>query len=202
MSHDRDNPGSQETGDDEARSRPLSFGEDGDLDAWRTEHPDRESELADLRRLRELYQSMPAPEPNDDAWDTVQARLQDCLGRSHSPRPLWAILGSIAAALILGLLLARGLWTTRGPAPAQGVAEPFPVAESADVTIVSMDARDVSALVVGELPISGDLEFARPEDVRVIRCERCPYSGRMARLEQGDEVPMFVTAAAESPNHD
>lgn len=157
---------------------------------------------ADLLRLRRLSQSVPPPEPDETSWRAVLARVHASLesptGRRRSPRPVWGIVGLTAAAVILASLLTRSLWTTSVPVPVPTppVEEPFPVVEADDVTIVSMDAGDVAALVVGELPVSGELEFARPEDIRVIRCERCPHSGRFARLEPGEEVPMFVSAVA------
>lgn len=162
---------------------------------------------ADLPQLRRLLQAALPPEPDEAAWNAVLARVHASLDeqpqQKRSPRPLWGIVGLTAAAVILAAILARSLWMTSAPMPvtAPRAEEPLPVAEAEDVSIVSMDARDVAALVVGELPVSGELEFARPEDIRVIRCERCPHSGRLARLEPGDEVPMFVSAAnVDVPN--
>ena len=159
---------------------------------------------ADLLRLRSLLQAALPPEPDEAAWHAVLMRIHLSLegevgGRSR--RPLWGILGLTAAA-ILAVFLARSLWTISVPAPTPRAEEAFPVAEADDVTIVSMDARDVAALVVGEPPVSGELVFVRPADIRVIRCERCPHSGRLARLEPGEEVPMFVSAAAVEPPDD
>ncbi len=100
-----------------------------------------------------------------------------------------------------GILLARSWWTETPPAQPQPLPqvaeEAFPVAEADEVTIISMDARDIAALVVGEPPVAGDLEFVRADDIRVIKCERCPKSGNVARLEQG-EVPMVVTSVARA----
>lgn len=156
----------------------------------------------DLARLRQFAQALPPREPEESAWNAVLLRIHESVGQKRSRRPLWIILGGAAAAAILAVLLTRSFWPTTAPAiaPAPRVVTPFPVAEVGDVTIISMDARDVAALVVGELPVSGDLQFARPEDIHVIRCERCPYSGRWARLEQDGEVPMFVSAALEPPH--
>ena len=174
------------------------------------EHPGADDERgADLLRLRSLCRSVLPPEPDEATWQTILARVHASVdgpaGRGRSSRPLWGIVGLTAAAVILASLLTRSLWKTSVPVPASTPApraeEPFPVAEADDVNIVSMDARDVAGLVVGEPPVSGTLEFARPEDIRVIRCERCPHSGRFARLEPGEEVPMFVsTAAVELPD--
>jgi hypothetical protein len=204
MNSDGDNIDHREgTGD--AGDGQFASGAESDFDAWLAEHPQDEGGLTDLWRLRHLSQSLSPREPDEVAWNAVLARIHKSIGHVRSPRPLWTIAAGAAAAAVLALLLARSLWTTKAlvPAPTQHVEEPLPVAESGDVTIITIDARDVAALVVGEPPVSGDLEFARPEDIHVIRCERCPHSGRWARLEQGGEVPMFVTAAAiEPPNDD
>lgn len=171
---------------------------DRDITDHRSEADDNGRE-ADLLRLRSLWQSALPPEPEEAAWHAVLARVHASVegqaGRGRSWRPLWGIVGLSAAAAILALVLTRSLWTTRVPLPMPRVEEAFPVVEADDVNIVSMDARDVAALVVGEPPLSGELVFARPDDIRVIRCERCPHSGRLARLEPGEEVPMFVSAA-------
>lgn len=178
-------------------------------EAWRTEADQVQDDLADLPRLRALFQSVAPPEPDEAAWNAVQARLHEACGQSaRAPERgcpagnrwlwlRWVVAGGAAAALLLALLLARSWRTTPVPPP---VEEPLPVAEADDVNIVSMDARDTAALVVGEAPVSGELVFARPEDIRVIRCDRCPHSGRFARLEPGEEVPMFVTAAVTPAN--
>jgi hypothetical protein len=158
---------------------------------------------ADLLRLRSLSQSTLPPEPDEAAWHAVLARVHASVEggakRSRPSRPLWAIVGLTAAAILAGFL-AHSLWRTSVPVPTPRAEEPFPVVEAEDVTIVSMDARDVAALVVGEPPVSGEMVFARPEDIRVIHCARCPHSGRLARLEPGEEVPMFMSAAVELPN--
>lgn len=176
------------------------------LEAWLREHPEANEDLADLPHLRDLYQSACPPEPEEAAWNALCSRIHDSFVRVRSPRPWWTFAAAAVAATILAVVLARSLWTTTAPNPAtmtmQSIEEPFPVVEPDDVVIVSIDARDVAALVVGEPPVGDDLEFARPEDIRVIRCERCPFSGRFARLKQGDEVPMFVAAAAVEPGND
>ncbi len=168
---------------------------------------ERESDLGDLERLRATYRACSAPEPDDAAWQRVSDRLHRALdGTGTKPvraaRAWWAMAGLSAAAVLLGLALLPALWKTSAPdiETPQAAVEPFPVAEAEDVVILSMDARDAAALVVGELPVSGDMEFAQPTDIRVIRCERCPHSGRMARLEKGDEVPMFVSVAVVPPD--
>jgi hypothetical protein len=182
------------------------------LEDWLREHPEANDDLADLPQLRELYQSASPPEPDEAAWNAVCSRIHEIHRFARNDKSLatrrlwWAIAAASVAAAILAVLLARSLWTTSVPVTVpptiQVAEEPFPVVDSEDVIILSMDARNVAALVVGEPPVGDDLEFARPKDIHVIRCERCPFSGRSARLAQGDEVPMFVTAAAVEPGNE
>jgi hypothetical protein len=196
MSHDRDNPDRREGADDSAHESASAFG-DGVLP------PDAEAGaiFADLRRLREWCRSVPPPEPEEAAWTATLTRLHDAVRtakprRRRSPRPVWAVTGLAAAAALIAVLLSRPLWMkTPTPLPQPPVEEPFPVAEADDVDIISIDARDVAGLVVGEPPVSGELIFARQEDVRVIKCQCCPVSGNLAELRPG-EVPMLVTSAA------
>jgi hypothetical protein len=169
------------------------------LEAWLTEHPEAKDDLADLSDLRALYQSVSPQAPEEAAWKVVLSRTHESIARVQSPRERsprlrWAIVSFTAAAALAAVLLTRSLWTTSVPEPMPLAEEPFPVVEPEDVIIIAMEARDVPALVVAEPPVRGDLEFARTEDIHVIRCERCPYSGRKARLEQEGEVPMFVAA--------
>ncbi len=181
-----------------------------DLESWLTEHPESNDDLVDLPHLRALYQSAWPTEPDEAAWNRAQARIHDSIAhgpfrRDRWPRRGWTIAGLVAASVLLGLLVTRAWWTPNVPPPVTTplVEEPFPVAEADDVIIISMDAHDVAALVVGEPPVSGDLQFVRAEDIHVVHCARCPVSGKKARLEQEGEVPMFVTAAvAEPPNED
>jgi len=184
------------------------------LEAWLREHPEAHEDFIDLPRLRALYQSAPPPEPEENAWNAVCSRLHESLARIRSPRPWRTFAVGAVAATILITLSVPWLWKMPAPraplreqekgtptaAAVQRMEEPFPVVEPDEITIISMDARNLAALVVGEPPIGDELEFARPEDIRVIRCERCPHTGKLARLEQGDEVPMFVTAAVLAPD--
>jgi hypothetical protein len=168
---------------------------------------ERESDLTDLQRLRALYQAAPAPEAAENVWNGMLSRVHEAVGgamagRQRLLRPWWVAAGLSAAAVFLGIVLARSLWRTDGP-PARETPvalTPYPVVDAEEVRIVSMDARDAATLVVGVPPLSGDMVFAQPEDIRVIRCERCPYSGRLAHLDQGGEVPMFVSAVVAPPD--
>ncbi|HWG47420.1 MAG TPA: hypothetical protein VN688_31945 [Gemmataceae bacterium] len=199
MSRNEDNP--------DREQRPA-FGEDrfpadseDDLSEWLREHPEAHGDMADLQRMRELYQSVSVPQPEEAAWTATLTRIASGSRLRVKPalrrKRLGAILSLTAAAALVAVLLARSWWTGQSstqPQP-QLAEEVFPVVEADDVTIISMDARDVAALVVGEPPISGDLEFVQAADIRVIKCQRCPKCGNVPRLAQG-AVPMVVTSVA------
>jgi hypothetical protein len=199
MSHDRNNPDRRGGADDSARESAPAFG-DGALP------PDFEADeiVAGLERLRALCRSVPPPEPEDAAWTAALTRIHEGVRTSPprlapagaasraAPQRRWAVLGLVAAAALIAVLLARPMWR-KAPSPQPPPEEPFPVAEAGDVDIIRIDARDVAGLVVGEPPVSGELIFVRQEDVHVVECKCCPKSGNVAKLRQG-EVPMLVTS--------
>jgi hypothetical protein len=215
MSHERPHAEEPGGGEDATSSRPFGFRDDASLsrssdaefDNWLAGHPGAEDELTDLQGLRGLFHASLPDEPEERVWFSVQRRIHEMLqspdvAPRRSPRPFWWLLGASAAAALLSVLFQRSLWQADS-VPPQLAAEAYPVAEEDDVTIVSMEARDVAFLVVGQPPVSGDFVFARPEDIQVIKCECCPISGRTAQLDQEGEVPMFVsTTAGVEPFHD
>lgn len=194
MSRERDQA-DYHGGDDAERERPPAW-DDGASPLGSEGEADH-----DLQRLRELFQTAGAPEPTEEAWRAVQARIDNLVPgvrtarRRRTARPVWVILGLTAAAALAAVLLTRSWWTGGGAIPTPETGEPYPVVAADDVDIISMDARDVASLVVGEPPVSGEVVFVKLEDVRVIECKRCPKCGNKGRLEQG-EVPMVVVAAA------
>jgi hypothetical protein len=163
-------------------------------------------ELADLQRLRELFQSCGPSGPDEAAWQAVRVRIDDQLSdvrpaRRRASRPLWSVLGLAAAAVLGAVLLTRSWWSGGAISTPESSEEPYPVVALEDVDIISIETHDLAGLVVGEPPVSGELVFARPEDVRVLNCKRCPKSGNHARLEPG-EVPMVVAVVAEGGDPD
>jgi hypothetical protein len=168
-----------------------------DLDGWLARHPEVFGESGDLSRLRELWQSAAPPEPGPAAWEATLSRIEGALppgtgGNRRGRRwTLWGAFGmTAAAALVSAGLLARPWWSG-SPPPAGAAEEPYPVVESHEVNIISMAARDTGGLVVGQPPVTGDLVFVAPADIKVIRVEPRPGGGA-PRLHQGGDVPMFV----------
>src|SRR5260370_41113572 len=150
MSVDRKNP---ERGPPPERVDAYAEGERQAADvepteAWVREHADAAAEVQSLRRLAGLWQDHAAPEPAPAAWDQTFQRIEVRLA-APQPRPqrgsvtLRLVLG-LAAACLIGLLIARALRpTVNKPAPApispEADEEPYAVATSEEIVIVSMD---------------------------------------------------------------
>jgi anti-sigma factor RsiW len=186
----------------------LEPGERARVEAWLLDHPEAAAELETLRRLERLWQAAAAPEPAPEAWAAVLARVEASLPRQVPARPriasrlLWGASGVAAAAAVLGaVLLARSLGPGLLPPtnPAASAEEPFPVASAEDVTIISMDAHDLGALVVGQPPVQeGPLEMASRDDVKVLNVEPAWPDGPVARFVQGDEIPMLWSSVIDN----
>jgi anti-sigma-K factor RskA len=142
------------------------------VEAWLAEHPEARAEVEALGRLARVWEAAAPPEPSEAAWAGVRdrvalaARFRQSAGRQRPARrrtgPTWRLtaLAAGAAAVLVGAFLGQHFW----PKPA---GPPLPVATSDDVDIVSMDAGDVGALVIGDPPVQGPLELASAEDVSV-----------------------------------
>lgn len=154
--------------------RQLAAYGDGELDArtrarvavWLEQHPEVAAELEAGQVLERVWAAGPLPEPSDADWVAVQKQLHAAL--YSRPRALparhglgWAKAARAAAALLV-ILLHRPIGKDEPPPPA---ATPFAVVSANDVEILSMDAADADALVIGEMPMRGPVVLAGPGDV-------------------------------------
>jgi hypothetical protein len=175
MNADRDNLENNPVPEDPALA-------DGDLmlpgcemQAWLHNHPDAAAEIQSLRNFVDLWQDYTVPEPLPSTWDRALQNIEITLAQPR-PRPIpWG--GSLLSRLGLGGLVAAGFagllairFLLPGPdlkttEPVVAAEEPYPVATSDEITIISMDPRESRSLVVGRPPIPGDLEWANFEDV-------------------------------------
>jgi hypothetical protein len=165
--------------------------------SWLVAHPDDAITVEAYRRLDRVWKQTAAPEPTSAAWDAILSRLETVLPPATqttvvpSQRP-WmprfvARLAAVAALLTV-IWLTRPFWahkdTTVDPENPRVVdtdqagntnrndgdlvEEPFLVASNQDVQIITMDARDTDALLVGAPPIQGDLDLAGHNDVTLM----------------------------------
>jgi len=184
--------------------------------AWLADHPRAAARLEAQRAIRRALQSATPPAPSAAAWDSVLARIDErtqvirSRQRQHvhtarRRRFLWVgAAGAVAAALLVTLLLNRPTPAPVGPAPA--AARVLPVVADDEVEILSMDAGDAGALVVGRSPLPKRFDLAATGEVTVQRVIGLDGAVGMKpnkiNMDDSDGVPMLVTPLAlAQPNN-
>jgi hypothetical protein len=204
MSLDRNNP---EHGPTPEQLAAYADGELSPPDAeatevWLREHPGAAAEVQALRHLAGLWQDQTPPEPAPAAWDQTLQRIETRLAAPKPRRgrgsPTLRLLLGLAAACIIALLLARALWSpahrpTPVP-PTEPDEEPYAVATSDEIIIISMDPRNDPNLVIGQKPIHNELEWANNDDLE--RIEFKPNDdGTVPTMHTGGAVPIIIPTA-------
>jgi anti-sigma factor RsiW len=185
---------------------------DGELDAasrrhcaeWLAGHPEAAAEVETWRRLSRLWQSNAPEEPGPAVWAATLDRIEKSLpaGPPAPARPgrklyLWASLLTAAAAAALAISLSARLFQSVPDVAADPDDEqPYPVAEAHEVAILSMDAKDADALVVGESPVHGPLAFADFEDIILLDAKRMHEDAPQPQLDEQLALPMIVPQPA------
>jgi hypothetical protein len=136
------------------------------LENWLATHPRGCRELAEYRRLRQLWLQTTPADPAPEAWQAVQRQLEKCqtgppVGRRVRASWPWKAAGLIAAA---ACVLFAVLLRPERPRGTEDI-EPFPVASADEIVILNVEGADTGTLVVGELPVQGPLELADPGEV-------------------------------------
>jgi anti-sigma factor RsiW len=204
----------------EPRPEQLAAYADGELDAacrrevevWLADHPEAAAEVAAWGRLDRLTRESPLPEPAEAQWSAVLGRIEAALVAAPVRPTAARVAGRLrsfwaAAAVLLALLLAVGgvtvallaLAPLRNGVPAiveQPEEEtPLPVASAADIEIISMDAADLSAVLVGEPPLRGHVVLVSKDEVSQIHIAQ-DWEDRVRLVGMGDEssVPMIIAS--------
>jgi len=145
------------------------------VEAWLRDRPGAGAEVEALRGLKRVWQTLPAPEPAPEAWNTTLARIEARLPRPGvRPRPsrgrwmAWTWVLSTSAAAVLLVVLSRLFWPGLLPLGGEGEEVPFPVTAGSEVVIISMDANDVAALVVGHPPVQGEIVLTSHDEIALL----------------------------------
>lgn len=135
-----------------------------EFEAWIAEHPEAQTELAELRRLRRWVEESPPPEPSDAHWtrcfDAIAKADKTLAKPADSGTKILGTIASLAAVVMLFLIAPRfgsrpmEAWATAGPADVEIVH-----AESEDLAQVAWQAPH-DPLPLAE---SGDVAFVEPE---------------------------------------
>lgn len=164
------------------------------LEAWLADHPEAQADLEEWRQLRRDWQTTRATEPSASTWAGVQERIVVAAVPPRARR--WRMVLTAAAGLAAAFLLA---WFLHRPTSND---EPLVVASAGDIEIISMEAADASALVVGH-PMSEPLVLADSADINVENIEP-DGDGAMpsVRWWTGAEAPMIVATLTPEPPED
>ena len=167
---------------------------------WLHKHPESVAEFHALTHFVEFWRKKALPEPTATAWDCALGKIEMRLAQPQ-PRPLPPArsllfrtgLGLAAASLTAALVWRLLLPVSGPPATVTAVAEeePYPVATSDEITIVTMDPRESRSLVVGLPPIPGDLEWASFEDV-TLEATKPNADNQVPEMHKGGTKPMIL----------
>jgi hypothetical protein len=191
--------------DSSPRREELAAYFDGELsgprrrqfEQWLADQPAGQADLEEWRQLAQEWQASRAAEPSDAAWRQTWQRIEAAT-RKPAPSSRWRLArhaattaAALAAALLLGVLIR--------PTPEEA-EEPLVLASHADIEIISMDAADSPALIVGHPPLHEALVLADASDIAVEHIEP-DHDGSMPSIRwwAGVEAPMIVATLTPDP---
>jgi hypothetical protein len=180
--HRPDEPGNDNPGDGKPTPEQLAAFADGELSGaarravedWLAAHPDDLAFVESLRDLDQVWLDTAPPEPREDTWAPVLARIGDAASKpAHRGRRVagfaWIALalGATAATLAISIGLTRTPPEGSPPTAPEVARQTLPFATEDDVEIISMEADDAKVLVVGDPPHRGAIVMASAKDVTV-----------------------------------
>src|SRR5262245_19867325 len=169
------------------------------VEDWLATHPEAAAEIKSLEKLEHLLRTQTPAEPSEAEWANVWQHVEQGLAQgeqvaaSGSGRRFWLGI-ALSAGAAAAVMLALALGSRHGPQVAQQVPEdPFPGMSANDVEITSLNAADVHALAVGELPVRSDVVLVAAGDVSLRSVESDPQWGSpdMHVQQEGNETPMI-----------
>lgn len=151
--------------------------------------PNARAELEAMRRLQAMLRETAPAEPSAVVWQRALARATPAPPRRTRGAALWVG----AACVLLGFTL--GAFFPAKP------DEPWPVVGPRDVEILSVEGRDLTSVVVGRLPLEGDLTLADPGEVEVLSSPSVPNGPRVAtvRVDAGLRPMIWAKLDSEEP---
>jgi anti-sigma factor RsiW len=152
------------------------------IEAWLGDHAEAAAEVEAQRRLVRLWKSTAAQGPGEAVWDDLAQRIRQATPESAARLPhalgrRLALVLTVVAAAAAAVMVAINLGGP-GPQPeripavgAADAVEPLPVATDDEIEVVRVNGDATDGLVVGELPVRGALELAKPGEVVVQKIE-------------------------------
>ena len=190
------------------------------IEQWLAEHPEAAEDLAAWRKLKQVWHETTPVSPSDEQWDTVLSGIRTGIEQHQSGdlptrRLPWGWMFGTAAAVLLTTTLLLWQWmgnsteTGKPRNPTQQLAnqknlpkkttptlnlpdEPFLIAEEFEIEILHIKGEDTEKLVVGELPMQGDMPLAGPGEVIFEEMpEKNPTGKKPTVVESTDHPPMI-----------
>jgi hypothetical protein len=138
------------------------------VQAWVVAHPEAAAEVESLRRLDRLCRAAAPAEPSEATWAGLLDRIErEAAHRRRPARPWLPRLARLMVPLAGAAAVLLALWSYP-VAPRSGnpdYVEPFPVASSDEVEIISLADADQPMVVVGKSPLSEPIVLGRPDDM-------------------------------------
>jgi hypothetical protein len=173
------------------------------IEAWLDAHPESRSTWDDHRKLQKLMRDTVPAEPSVAAWKQTLERIAAEQKRPNVKTPArarWMTAALVAASVLLFVGALFGIaHLTRPDKQDQFVDRPevvmpddeaWPVASASEVTVLCIEGSDIDAVIVGTMPVSGEIELAEPGDV-CIKCN-CP---RINVRQDSQHRPMIWAVA-------
>jgi hypothetical protein len=162
----------------------LNAHDRAEVDAWLLTHPEARQELAAqkllARKNQAFWNKVAAPQPSEAQWDSVfgnicaavQTAQPNYRTKKATPWRNWALAGTGLAA---AALLAVNFMGNSRPSPQSGgnndavliAEEPWAVAATDDVNIISIQGDDGWIVVIGVPPLPGVMEMTTVGDVKL-----------------------------------
>jgi hypothetical protein len=183
------------------------------IEDWLATHPEAQADLSSYRRLLQVWQETAPPEPDSMQWAALLARLEDL----PAPRPVQAsgkkILRRLAWLGVAASLACLWIFWPREPAPApvlpgpvvtQPMAEEeiLEVATASEVAIIRVEGADTHTLVVGELPLQGNLELLTAGEVVLTSIQPDAEDNMLPELRTGPGSAPLIWARVDSEQED
>lgn len=160
--------------------------------------------------LRGLFRAGAPAEPSEREWAAALDRVHRGVARPRvAPVPVcrWRlgilVAASLAAAAAVALAVAMPSFRGNTDQPGEEIADvvELPVMDAADVEILSMDAADAGAIVVGNLPLRRPIVFMEPGDIALRSLERDPEGDfpDVHMHREGDSSPMIWAPLSIKP---
>lgn len=176
------------------------------VEYWLDRNPKAQDDVLAWSRLKKIWDTTTPREPSEKTWASLQGAI--CHGLIQAPQPTaprnrsnrrrgLMVLACVAAVILLGLGVTWHLWNPAEQSALPGNThpsinvEPFLVAVDDEVEILSITGRDTETVVVGSLPVEGNIELATSGEVSLSWMEHPLKQSEIPLVGVEEDPPMI-----------